>query len=453
MSQFKQNYLYVNNDDLLIERQQFLDEGRDLAEVAEEFAALARTDLETDAQGQTRANALLDRTIELPMRDDYGFAEPSDLDGIRRARPHNRWRAPRPLDDDVLFDKVVGAWLGRCAGCLLGKPVEGWHSAKIWGYLQATGRFPLADYIRSDAPDEIIAKYQIPRERAYIDRVSHMVEDDDLNYTVIGFAIMKQHGVTFTPLDVATFWMQNLPLLRTFTAERVAYRNFCRLISPPESASFRNPYREWIGAQIRADFWGYAALGNPELAAEFAWRDASVSHVKNGIYGEMWVAAMLAAAPFIENPRKVIEIGLGEIPTSSRLASDIRQVIAWHAAGVSYDQAVERIHARWDETNTHHWCHTNSNAQIVAVGLLWGDRDYEKSICRAVQACFDTDCNGATVGSIVGMMHGAHALPAKWIRPLNDTLETGVRGYGRRHISDLAREGFQLVQALKEPRA
>ena len=159
---------------------------------------------------------------------------------------------------------------------------------------------------------------------------------------------------------------------------------------------------------------------------------------------------MLAAAPFLHDARAVIEVGLAEIPQSSRLVADIREVMRWSDEGVSYDEAVKRIHTRWDEKWLHHWCHTNSNAQIVAVGLLWGDGDYEKTICRAVQACFDTDCNGATVGSIVGMMLGAKALPDKWTRPLNDTLETGVRGYGVRRISDLAREGFELYRAVRE---
>ena len=434
----------------MIERQQLVDEGRDLTTVAAEFDALTLMDIETNPEDQTCANALLDRTIKLPMRNDYTFAEPSDLAGIRDARSENRWRAPQTVSDDALFDKVLGAWLGRTAGCLLGKPVEGWRSARLWGYLQDLGRFPLDRYITSDAPAEIVDKYQISRDRAFIDRVSRMTEDDDLNYTVTGLAILKQHGVNFTPLDVATFWMQNLPLLRTYTAERVAYRNFCRLIAPPKSAQYRNPYREWIGAQIRADFWGYAALRNPELAAELAWRDASVSHIKNGIYGEMWIAAMLAAAPFLQDPREVIEIGLAEIPQQSRLASDVHEVIGWYTDRMTYEDAARRIHQRWDESNPHHWTHTNSNAQIVAVGLLWGDGDFARSICRAVQVCFDTDCNGATVGSIVGMMRGAKQLADEWIRPLNDTLETCVRGFGVRRISELAREGFELYRAIRE---
>jgi hypothetical protein len=154
---------------------------------------------------------------------------------------------------------------------------------------------------------------------AFADLVSAMPEDDDTNYTATGLAILKRRGPGFTPEDVADFWLSDIPILHTYTAERVAYRNFCLQIPPPHSARFRNPHREWIGAQIRADFWGYAAAGDTALAAELAWRDACVSHVKNGIYGEMWAAAMIAAAFVTSDIRAVIEAGLGEIPPRSRL--------------------------------------------------------------------------------------------------------------------------------------
>lgn len=443
------HFLTLTASDLAVEREQLLDEGKDITAVEAEFADLASCDVETNPALQARAAALLDTTANLPQRAAYAFVEPSDLAGIRALRPAGPRRIAHTTSDDVLFDHVHAAWLGRCAGCLLGKPVEGWRSYTMWPYLKDLGRYPLADYFRSDVPDEIYARYpKVLRERAYIDRVTHMPEDDDTNYTVTGLAVMQKHGRDFTPLDVGMFWLQNIPINHTFTAERAAYRNLVNLAEPPRSAMLRNPYREWIGAQIRADFFGYAALGNPELAAEFAWRDASVSHIKNGIYGEMWVAAMLAAAPFILDVHELIEIGLSEIPQNCRLSADIHQVVAWHDEGIDVAEAIERIHTRWDEDNPHHWCHTNSNAQIVAMGLLWGEDSFEPSICRAVQACFDTDCNGATVGSIVGMMHGLAALPPKWIAPLNDRLDTGIAGYHSVRLSDIARQGFELYKRV-----
>lgn len=442
----KHIWLYVSRADLEIEREQLLDEGKDLSGQDSEFEALSQLDLDNDLALQPRAQALLDKAQSLPTKSDYPFEEPSDLTSIRKLRPDGPRKMVSPLNNEELLDRVHAAWLGRCVGNLLGKPVEGIHSAQMWGYLKDLGRYPLSDYFRSDVPEEILKKHSLDPNRPYIDRVDRAVEDDDLNYTVTGLAIFKQYGPDFTPENVTEFWLGNLPILHTCTAERVAYRNLSLLIPPPDSASFRNPYREWIGAQIRADFWGYVALGNPELAAEYAWRDASISHVKNGIYGEMWVAAMIAAAPFVSGVREVIETGLSEIPATCRLASDIREVIEWKNSGLSYEEAEVRIHQRWDERNPHHWCHTNSNAQIVTIGLLWGEEDFGTSICRAVQPCFDTDCNGATVGSIFGMMRGTESIPSRWSDPLHDTLETGVTGYRLVKISEIAREGFEVFQ-------
>lgn len=437
-------WLYIRQEDLAVEWEQLSDEGRDVSSLQKEYDLLRSSDLENSPEMQARARQLLDQAQSLPLREDYPFAEPSGLEEIRALRPSGPRRMTSYLPNEELLDRVHAAWLGRCSGNLLGKPVEGWLAGRIQGLLQDSQAYPLSGYFRSDISGDLLQKYSIGQADTFINNVSHAVEDDDLNYTVTGLAILDQHGPDFTPEDVANFWLWNIPVLRTCTAERIAYRNFSLLIPPPRSAVYRNPYREWIGAQIRADFWGYAALGDPERAAEYAWRDASISHIKNGVYGAMWVAAMLAAAPFVDGEREVIRVGLSEIPADCRLAADVLEVISWKDAGCSFDEAVSLVHKRWNEQNSHHWCHTLSNAQLVAVGLLWGETDFGRSICRAVQPGFDTDCNGATVGSIFGMMHGTKAIPEEWTSPLNDTLETGITGYRMVRISELARKGFDL---------
>jgi hypothetical protein len=444
--------LYLGKNELQVEKQQLIDEGKDISVIEREFEELMNLDEDREKEDfQRRAVALLNKAKDLPTVADYKYREPSELGEIKVLRPEG----PRKLklnslrsDDDFLYDRLYGAFLGRCCGCLLGKPVEGWPRDMIEGYLRDLNRYPLDDYFRMNVDERVVKKYNLQSWRAFVDCVDHMVEDDDINYTIIGLQIIKAHGYNFTPMDVALSWMTNLPILHTYTAERVAYRNFCQLIGPPESATYCNVYREWIGARIRADFYGYAAIGNPELAAELAFRDASISHIKNGIYGAMWTAAMLSVAPLTDNVREIIQIGLSEIPKTSRLYSDIQEVIDWYESGVSYEDAASRIHKKWNEKLPHHWCHNNSNAQIVAVGLLWGENDFGKSVCRAVQIGFDTDCNGATVGSIVGMMLGAKKLPQKWTSPLNDLLESCIPGYYRAKISGLARESVNLCKNL-----
>jgi hypothetical protein len=435
--------LSINSKVLKIERQQLIDEGKDLKSVEAELEKLSAE------VNQTEGEKFLDKSINLPEQPNYPYHEPSDLKSIRQARPPGPREFNFQLSEEDLSDHILGAWLGRCSGCLLGKPVEGWKSRRMWGYLKETGNYPLQEYFRSDVSPEIIQKYNITSGRGFINEVSHLIRDDDLNYTVVGLRIIKEYGLNFTSENIANFWLKNLPLLHTCTAERVAYRNFALLISPPLSAVFRNPYREWIGAQIRADFWGYISLGYPQQAAEFAWRDARISHIKNGIYGEMWVAAMIASAPFVKEILELLKVGLSEIPQRSRLAEAVKEVISWWEEGINYEEAIKRIHTKWDEEFSYHWCHTLSNAQIVALGLLWSENCFEKGITRAVQSCFDTDCNGATVGSIMGMKLGAKRLPQKWIEPLNDTLETGVAGYNLVRISELAKETLQLYKKLR----
>lgn len=444
-------WLFLSRTDLETELRQCREEGKDVSPLLRPEGTRFERLLAGDPAGppdQAEAAALLDASAALPVRADFPFHEPDDLASIRAARPAHRPRlAGRVPADGELRDHLHGAWLGRVAGCLLGKPVEGWRRPRMWGYLRETGRFPLSGYFSLDAPAEVRERYDVRPERCFLETVRHMPEDDDTNYTTIGLALFQRHGPAFTPLDVAGFWLREIPVLRTCTAERVAYRNLCLGIPPPGSAAYRNPYREWIGAQIRADFWGYAAPGDPQRAAEYAWRDACVSHVKNGIYGEMWSAAMIAAAFVERDPRAIVEAGLGEIPERCRLAGAVREVVRWRDAGLDYDAASERIHEQWDENRAHDWCHVISNAMVVSLGLLWGEGEFGTSLTRAVQACFDTDCNGATVGSILGILHGGRSVPQEWTEPFQDTLETGVSGFHRVRVSEMAETTFRLVQA------
>ncbi len=444
-----ETYVLAGSGDLEIELEQLEDEGRQTGTIrrsVEKFQAMDQEELLLP-ENQNQVGKLLDLAQQLPLREDYSYQEPSDLDSIKSLRPAGpRWF--KPAGERKLADRIHGAWLGRCAGCLLGKPVEGVKADELWGYLKASRQWPLNDYIRVSPRSKATAEYPDMAKRGWAAQARYMPIDDDTNYTTLGLMILEKHGLDFDPCQVAAAWMGHLPMYTTFTAERVAYRNFAISIAPPLSASYRNPYREWIGAQIRADAFGYVAAGRPQLAAELAWRDACISHVKNGIYGEMFVAAMIAAAAFVDDLRALVEVGLSEIPETSRLQGEIRKVLQWHGEGVEYDHAISAIHEQWDDHRGHHWCHTISNAMVCAAALLWSDEDFSLGICRAVQPGFDTDCNGATVGSILGMRMGPKGIEERWVKRLNDTLHTALTGRNVVQISRIARDTARLCKKL-----
>lgn len=438
------------------EREQCRSEGREMNQVMTWFDQVLSTDLDKRGNWPPAQN-LLDQTVSLPLEPDFKYHEPSAFKDIVAARP---WDVPAPTlppldksDIGKLTDKVYGAWTGRCVGCLLGLPFEGWQRARLWGLLKDCEQYPLSGYFRYDClkdKTDLQVKYElgnVDKDHPFVDQIGPggMPEDDDLNYTVMNLAILRRFGPNFTPHDVAEYWMENIPVMHTQAAESLAYRNFLLQIPPPESATYRNPYREWNGAAIRGDFWGYVAAGSPDMAGELAYRDACVSHVRNGIYAAMWVAAMTAAAFVTDDMDAILDSGLAQIPQDCRLREAVNQVREWRTSGLDYDQAVNQLYSRWEERHVWETRHAVSNAQVITLGLLYGEKDFAQSICRTVQAGFETDSNGGTVGSILGIIHGRKAIPDEWTAPIHDTLRTGVENVQTVALPHLASATLQCM--------
>jgi ADP-ribosylglycohydrolase len=206
-----------------------------------------------------------------------------------------------------------------------------------------------------------------------------------------------------------------------------------------------NPYREWIGAMIRADIFGYVSPGDPQAAAVLSYPDAALSHTANGIYGEMWAAALVAAAFASSSAREALDQAARVVPARSRLAESLRLTVSAYDAGDSWESAMESMEKRLDG---YHWVHTINNAEVVAAALLWGEGDFSRTIGLAVEAALDTDCTGATAGSVFGALHGTGALPAHWTAPLEDTMHSAIFGFEGTAISGLAARTVALAHNL-----
>ncbi|MFI8516454.1 ADP-ribosylglycohydrolase family protein [Streptomyces sp. NPDC085481] len=384
------------------------------------------------------AEELLDTLAELPSPSAEG--EPAALDAIVALCPD--WpRPPEPGrvpdrgcvgEGSGLLDRLHAAWLGRAVGCLLGKPVEKLPLEAIRKLARATGNWPLADWFTArGVPAALLAAHPWNRRSAptsLAENIDGMPEDDDLNYPLLGLLLLQRHGRDFTTADVARLWLDELPAGRTFTAERIAYRNLLDGIEPPRTASHRNPFREWIGAQIRADVHGWTRPGDPAAAARQAHRDAVLTHTGNGVYGAMFVAATIAAAATgTADVHQALAAGLGVVPPGSRLARAVRSGIAAARATRDFDAVVDRLHA---EFGGYHWVHAVPNAALLAAALTHADGDFTRSVCAAVSGGWDTDSNGATAGSVAGLLAGRpDRLPERWTSPLKNRLSTSVPSF------------------------
>ncbi|MEU1212339.1 ADP-ribosylglycohydrolase family protein [Streptomyces sp. NPDC005791] len=392
------------------------------------------------------AEQLLDELalLESPLADD----EPTGLDRIRAVCP--RWPAPRTRPVSPGPDRLHAAWLGRAAGCLLGKPVEKLPLAGIRALARATGNWPIGTWFTARGLSaELTARYPWNRRSAptsLAENIDGMPEDDDLDHPLLTLLLLQRHGRDFSTSDLARLWLEELPAGRVFTAERIAYRNLLDGVEPPDTARHRNPFREWIGAQIRADVHGWTHPGDPGAAAEQAHRDAVLTHTANGVYGAMFTAAALAEAAGGETDvHGCLAAGLRVVPPRSRYARAVRLGIRAARDEPDFDTVVDRLHAAYGPT--HHWVHVLPNAALLAAALTHADGDFGRSIGCAVSGGWDTDSNGATAGSLTGLLAGrASALPDHWTAPLKNRLATSVPGFDSIGFDALAELTLQEVR-------
>ncbi|MGW0789305.1 ADP-ribosylglycohydrolase family protein [Streptomyces sp. NPDC002911] len=397
-----------------------------------------------------RLRALAEQLLdELALRrSPLADEEPTGLDRIRAACPH--WPAPGTRTVAPGPDRLHAAWLGRAAGCLLGKPVEKLPLDGIRALARATGNWPLTTWFTARGlPAELTAEYPWNRRSAptsLAENIDGMPEDDDLNHPLLTVLLLQRYGRGFSTSDLARLWLDELPAGRVFTAERIAYRNLLDGIEPPDTARHRNPFREWIGAQIRADVHGWTHPGDPGAAAEQAHRDAVLTHTANGVYGAMFTAAALAeAAGGGTDVHGCLAAGLRVVPPRSRYARAVRLGIQASRDEPDFDTVVDRLHAAYG--STHHWVHVLPNAALLAAALTHADGDFGRSIGCAVSGGWDTDSNGATAGSLAGLLAGrAAALPDRWTAPLKNRLATSVPGFDSIGFDTLAELTHQEVR-------
>ena len=364
----------------------------------------------------------LKKMLALEIDSALAEKEPDDLAKIKALRKDAKRRLWTSFDEALYMDRLQGAFYGRMSGCILGAPVEFWSIDAMESWAKWIGdEFPNTNYWSSiKNPNDL--RYGVSPCNDYtLQGLDGVPVDDDITYTLLGLLIAEDYGLDFNTDDVGKSWLKYLPY--ACTAEDIALQNLKKGIAASVCGDTDNPYVQWIGADIRSDPFAYLAPGLPEKAAEMAYYDAYISHRRNGIYGEMFFSAAMAAA-FAENdPFEAINKALCEIPADCLLYKDMLWALDIKGTIRDYRHARATVDEKFKGMSG---VHTNNNAALVVFGLELGKGDFAKTIGNTVAMGLDNDCTGATVGSLFGAAYGIDAVDKKWYEKFNNKVYTYI---------------------------
>lgn len=300
-------------------------------------------------------------------------------------------KGTRQIQLGKLRDKIRGGWAGQMIGVSFGAPTEFRYRGKM-----------------IDGP--------LPQWTP--ERVSNSLKQDDLYVDMTFAKVLDDKGLKATTEDFAAMFKD--AKYQLWHANLAARRNLRRGVPPALAGTPKyNAHANDIDFQIEADFIGLMTPGLPQSANDIAARAGRVMNYGDGIYGGMFVSGMYAAAYFEDDPRKVVEAGLAAIPRKSPYAMLITDVLEWSKQHPSDWQKVwQMIEDKWDRRDP---CPDGAlkpfnidaklNGAYIVLGLLYGNRDFGKTIEISTRAGQDSDCNPASAGGILGVMLGYDAIP------------------------------------------
>ena len=322
------------------------------------------------------------------------------------------------MNFQTYYSKVKGCYLGKNIGGTLGAPFECYRGVyDVDGFMQD---------------------------------VSNPIPNDDVDLQLVWLSAAEHEGRRLDATVLAEYW--NTFVSSVISEYGTGKNNFNMGILPPLSGHMRNVNRDSNGAWIRTEIWACLCAGNPALAANYAYYDASVDHSGEGVNAAVFVAAVESAAFFESDVDQLLDIGLSYLPAECgvRTAVDLvrrcyRQGDDWKTVRIKLFQAVPSSFGEmggvWRGTQEVPACRQcpaqEADPNIpkavhgydapwsigaIVLGWLYGEGDFGRSVCLATDCGEDTDCTAGTLGAILGIIAGAEKIPEKWSRGCSDRI-------------------------------
>lgn len=267
--------------------------------------------------------------------------------------------------------------------------------------------------------------------------------NDDITYEIAFLKALERKEKALTSADIGEEWMALIPF--GWSAEEWALKNLKLGIYPPESGYKHNPYREWIGAQMRGAVCGMIAPGDYKKAAYYAFMDGIVSHHNNGVLGEVFNALLVAGSYVEKDNKKLLKEVIELIPHQSEYYGVIK--FAYNACNDSktWQKAWEKCRKRFE---TYNWIHAYPNAAAEIISLWFGNNNFTETMSICCHCGYDVDCNAAQIATALGIQLGIEGIEPHWLKPIGDELITYLRAHEKMSIQELADLTTKLAQRV-----
>ncbi|MEN6551005.1 MAG: ADP-ribosylglycohydrolase family protein [Candidatus Cryosericum sp.] len=338
------------------------------------------------------------------------YARPESWEDVSRSLPDTSLHTPEPAR--APDEQTLSGWIGQLAGGAFGTAIEGYTGDRI---AQVYGDV-----------------------RSYVTAPETM--NDDVVYELALLDACKAHGRDVSSVDIADEWLRQIPF--GWSAEWIALQNLRAGIMPPASGTYRNPFSDWIGVQMRAMVCGMLTPARPMEAARLAYLDGIVSHSAGGVYGGMYAAALTALAYVRDDPRELLREALSCVPQGTEYSAIVRECLEIMSHETSPDGPLAWLKSRFEQYN---WIHAYPNIAADMLALWYGERDMTQSFSLLAKCGLDVDCNAGLVGNILGIMGD---VPSSWAEPIGDRLETYIPGKERLSIRTLAESTSAISRLL-----
>ena len=299
----------------------------------------------------------------------------------------------------ALHDSLHGMWLGQLIGNATGRSTEGLYD----------GAEPNPDV---SVPWELKQLWDA---------------DDDTDIEYLALHILETWGFNCTPANIATEWLEHLTPQGLYLANKQAWSLMIDGYLPPDTGS-RTYNQHWysIDAQIGTEVLGALSPGMPSVAAALTDRFARITNSDLAVHAAQFYAAMYSNAFLEPDVVLLVEGALPYVPPTSRTYTVINDVLHW------YYEDLNDGHLDWRATRRrlydtyqgslsfgryYNWVESTINTGVTVLALLYGQGDFRTTVQIAVLCGWDSDCNPATAGGLLGIIHGFTGLPSEFTDP------------------------------------